>query len=166
MMKLRLNFLLPDVEAANQAFDALLLSRIQDKNISFLANKTTLLGRLQPTNAFEGTNTLYEGVHGLLYGAMFGLIAGLFPLLIPLWITDSPAWYTHSPWWVVLLITTTVGAITVGIGAALLGVNVFNSDLQKFKNKIANGSILMIVSAPYWQVKAIQRTMRHLQVNP
>jgi len=163
-MKLQLNFLLPDIKTANQAFDALLLARVEDKNICFLANKTTPLGRLHPASAMESTNTLYEGAHGILYGALFGLLSGLFVLFFPRWITVSPTWYTASPWWVILLVTTLLGAIAVGLGAALLGVNVFNNDLKKFKTNIANGAILMIVSTPYKRVKAVRRAVSQLHL--
>jgi hypothetical protein len=163
-MKLKLNFLLPNIVSANMAFDALLLARVQDKDICFLANKSTHLGRLQPASAIEGTNSVNEGGHGLLYGAMFGLLAGLFVLYFPLWVTNSPAWYTEASWWVILLITTILGAVAVGIGAALLGVNLFNSDLEKFKTRIANGSVLMIVSTPFGHVTEVRKTVRKLHL--
>ncbi len=161
-MNLQLNFLLPNLRAANQAFDALLLSRVSDKNISFLANKSIKLGRLKPVGKVGGSEFLCEGGHGIVYGALFGLIAGLYVLYFPLWVTSSPAWYTDAAWWVILIITTGISAISVGLGAALLGANVFNRDLKLFKNKIENGSVLMIVSAPSWQEKAVRLTVSEL----
>lgn len=163
-MKRQLNFLLPDIKTANQAFDALLLARVEDKNICFLANKTTALGRLQAASAIESTNSLYEGAHGILYGALFGLLAGLFVLFFPRWITVSPTWYTTSSWWVILLVTTLLGAVAVGIGAALLGVNIFNDDLKKFKAHIAQGAILMMVTTPYTRVKAVRSAVSKLHL--
>lgn len=65
-MKLRLNFLLPDLKAANQAFDALLLARVQDQDICFLAKSATQLGRLPHVSAIEGTNTVNEGGRGII----------------------------------------------------------------------------------------------------
>jgi len=164
-MKLQLNFLLPDIKTANQALDALLLARVEEKNIYFLANQATYLGRLQPAGAIDSTNALYEGELGILYGALFGLLSGLFVLFFPRWITLSPTWYTpSSPWWVILLVTSVIGAFSVGLGAALLGVNVFNNDIKKFKNKIANGAILMIVLTPYKRVKAVRKAISQLHL--
>ncbi len=164
MMKLQLNFLLPDIKAANQAFDALLLARVEDKNICFLAKKTTPLGRLRAASALESTNSINEGGRGILYGALLGLLSGLFVLFFPRWITVSPTWYTASPWWVILLVTTILGAIAVGLGAALLGVNILNNDLKKFKTHIANGAILMMVSTPYRRVKDVRNAVSQLHL--
>ena len=52
-MRPRLKFLLPDIKTANKASEALLLARIEDKNISFLANPDTNLGQLRPASAIE-----------------------------------------------------------------------------------------------------------------
>lgn len=161
-MNLQLNFLLPNLRAANQIFDALLLSRVSGRNIAFLANKSIKLGRLKPVGRIAGSELLCEGGHGILYGAIFGLISGLYVLYFPLWVTSSPAWYTVSAWWVILIITTSISAISVGLGAAILGGSILSRDLKLFKNKIEDGSILMIVSAPSWQEKSVRLTVSRL----
>ena len=45
-MREQLKFLLPDINTANQASEALLLARIDNKNICFLAKPGTNLGKL------------------------------------------------------------------------------------------------------------------------
>ena len=59
-MRPHLKFLLPDIKTAKQASEALLLARIDDKNISFLANPGINLGQLRPASAIESTNVVNE----------------------------------------------------------------------------------------------------------
>jgi len=163
-MKLKLEFLLSDINAANQACDRLLLARVGEHHIHFLARSGLDLGKLHPATALEKTNIIHEGERGVLIGAGFGLLAGLYILKFPPWITQSPLWYTNTHWYIILLITVLVGAFSVAMGAALLGVNLFNTDLKRYKNRINNGEILMIVTVPFYEankVRKIMRTHRH-----
>ncbi|MES2498933.1 MAG: hypothetical protein V4605_10310 [Pseudomonadota bacterium] len=156
-MNVKLKFLLHDVKTANQVRKELLLARVDDENIHFLAKPGTDLGQLRPATSMEKTNTLHEGERGILYGAIFGLLAGLYVLTTPPWITASPVWYTNSEWYVILAVTTISGAAFVAIGAALLGVNLLNSDLDRFKAKMAHGEVLAIVTIPFYRIKEIRK---------
>ncbi len=159
-MKLELEFLLPNIKSANKACEKLLIARVEEKNIHFLARPDIDLGKLQAATALEKTNMLHEGERGMLIGAGLGLLAGLYVLSFPPWITKSPVWYTDSHWYIVLLVTILTGAFFVAFGAALLGVNLFNSDLKRYKNRIDEGEILMIVKAPFYKVNTIRRIMK------
>lgn len=156
-MNVKLKFLLHDVKTANQVREELLLARVDDENIHFLAKPGTDLGHLAPATSMEKTNSLHEGERGILYGAVFGLLAGLYVIAFPPWLTTSPVWYTNSKWYVVLAVTTLAGAAFVAIGAALLGVNLLNSDLNKFKEKIGHGEVLVIVTVPFYRIKEIRK---------
>jgi hypothetical protein len=159
-MKLKLEFLLPDVKSANKACEKLLIARVEEKNIHFLARPDINLGKLQAATALEKSNMVHEGERGMLIGAGLGLLAGLYVLSFPPWITKSPLWYTNSDWYVVLLVTILAGAFSVAFGAALLGVNLFNSDLKRYKNRIDKGEILMIVRVPFYKVNTIRKMMK------
>ncbi|MEO6117930.1 MAG: hypothetical protein ABIP37_02540 [Methylotenera sp.] len=156
-MNVKLKFLLHDVKTANQVRKELLLARVDDENIHFLAKPGTDLGQLPPATSMEKTNSLHEGERGILYGAIFGLLAGLYVLTFPTWLTTSPVWYTNSKWYVILAVTTISGAAFVAIGAALLGVNLLNSNLDKFKDKMAHGEVLAIVTIPFYRIKEIRK---------
>lgn len=152
--------MLPDVKAADMAGDEMLLARIEDKNIHFLAKPDIDLGELQPATAIEKTNIIHEGARGLLMGAGLGLIGGLYVLAVPKWLTYSPVWFTNSPWYVILASTIIFGAISMAIGAALLGVNIFNTDLAKYKKRIQEGGVLMIVAVPLFRANEIRKIMK------
>ncbi|HYN53178.1 MAG TPA: hypothetical protein VES38_00560 [Methylotenera sp.] len=156
-MNVKLKFLLHDVKAANQVRKELLLARVDDENIHFLAKPGTDLGQLPLATSMEKTNSLHEGERGILYGAIFGLLGGLYVLKFPSWVTTSPLWYTDSSWYVILAVTTISGAAFVAIGAALLGVNLLNSNLDKFKAKMAHGEVLAIVTVPFYRIKEIRK---------
>lgn len=159
-MKLKLEFLLPDAKSASKTCEKLLIARVEEKNIHFLARPDIDLGKLQAATALEKTNMVHEGERGILIGAGLGLLAGLYVLSVPPWITKSPVWYTDSPWYIVLLVTVLAGAFSVAFGAALLGVNLFNSDLKRYKNRIDKGEILMIVKVPFYKVNTVRKIVK------
>lgn len=164
-MRIKLKFMLPNIETAYLARKEVLAASIDDKYIHFLANTKVNLSDLHVANAFESTNSIHEAERGILYGAVFGFLAGLYVLKFPIWMTDSAIWYTNSPWYVILAVTTVFGSVMVAMGAALLGVNLFNTDLKQYKSRIEKGEILMIVAAPIYSVKKIRGLMNGLCQN-
>lgn len=160
-MKRKLAFILPDINAANLAADKMLLARIDDKHIHFLAKSGTDLGLLQPANTVEKTNVLSDAMRGLLIGAFIGLLAGWYVLAFPPWMTESPLWYSSSHWSVILAITMLAGTFAATIGAALIGANLFNADLSRYQDRINQGAILMIVRVPFYKVSKVRRIMQY-----
>ncbi len=159
-MKLKLNFLLPDIKAANRASEALLLARVDNKNISFLANPDTYIGELLPASTIESTNMINDGARGVLTGASIGLMIGLYMHYFQPWITSS----MNMHWLSILAITTVFGAAASTLGAVIFGVNMFNTDLNKFKDRIDDGAILMIVSVPFYRSNEISKIVSHLHL--
>jgi hypothetical protein len=159
-MKLKLNFLLPDIKAANRASEALLLARVDNKNISFLANSDTYIGELHPASTIESTNLINDGARGVLTGASIGLMIGLYMHYFQPWITSS----MNIHWLTILAITTVFGAAASTLGAVIFGANMFNTDLNKFKDRINDGAILMIVSVPFHRSNEIRKIVSHLHL--
>lgn len=164
-MKIKLKFILPNAKIAHQARNALLLAEVPADAIHFLASEKTNLGNLITASPFEGSNSIHEGEKGIFYGMGFGLLAGLYVLFFPKWVTVSPTWYSNAPWYVVLSITTAIGALFVAAGAAILGVQLFNTDLAQYQKRIAQGEILLLVTAPVYQAKKIRRILSTI-LNP
>jgi hypothetical protein len=138
----------------------LLLARVTESRIHFLAKPDIELGKLNAATALEKTNIIHEGERGILMGAGLGFMAGLYVLKFPPWLTQSPLWYTNSHWYIVLIITILAGAFFVAFGSALLGVNLFNSDLKRYKTRIDKGEILMIVTVPFYEANKIRKVMK------
>ena len=159
-MRPKLKFLLPDIKTANQAAQSLLLARIDNKNICFLAKPGTDLGQLQAASTIESTNIINDGERGILIGAAIGLLGGLYMHYFQPWITTSMG--VH--WATIIVITTIIGAVASAIGAAVFGVNMFNTDLNKYKDKIDGGTILMIVTAPFQRSNEIRKIVSKLHL--
>lgn len=159
-MKPRLKFLLPDIRTAKQAAESLLLARVDNKNISFLAKPGTDLGQLQAASTIESTNMINDGERGIMFGAAVGLLVGLYMHYFQPWIEVSMG--VH--WVTIVVITTIFGAVASAIGAAVFGVNLFNTDLNKYKDKIDSGAILMIVTAPFQRSNEIRKIVSKLHL--
>jgi hypothetical protein len=159
-MRPQLKFLLPDVKTANQASEALLLARIDNKNICFLARPGTDLGKLQLASTLESTNVVNESEKGILIGASIGLIAGLITHFYFPGIPQS----LHINWMILVGVLMVLGAAISAIGAAVFGSNFFNDDLVKFKKRIDEGAILMIVSAPFQRSNEITKIVSKLHL--
>ena len=152
-MKPKLKFLLPDIKTANQVAKSLLLARVDNKSISFLAKPGTDLGKLQAVSTIESTNMVNDGERGIMFGAAVGFLVGLYMHYFQPWIEASMG--VH--WMTIVGITTIFGAVASAIGAAVFGVNLFNTDLNKYKDKIDGGAILMIVAAPFQRSNEIRK---------
>ena len=159
-MRPHLKFLLPDIKAAQQAFDALLLARIDDENISFLANPSIDLGQLPPASAIESTNVVNEAERGILIGATIGLLIGLYMYYFQPWITES----MNVNWMVLVGVLTIFGSLASTLGAVVFGTNSFNEDLKNYENKIEHGAILMIVVAPFQRSNEIRKIVKELHL--
>ena len=64
----RLYFVLPDVASARQMADDLLLARVEDRRMHFLAKRGTDLGALHKASYLQKTD--------IAHGASVGLVAG------------------------------------------------------------------------------------------
>ena len=126
-MREHLKFLLPNIQAANQASEALLLARVDNKSISFMARPGIALGKLQTASMVESSNMINGGERGILVGATIGLIFGLYAHYFQPWITES----MHINWMVFVGALMVFGALLSATGAAVFGSNFFNDDLEK-----------------------------------
>ena len=74
MMKRRLYFMLPNVASAERTADDMLLARIDDRHMHFMAKPGTHLGKLHEAG-YSIRNDLLRGAEvGLVSGALFGLV--------------------------------------------------------------------------------------------
>jgi hypothetical protein len=67
-------------------------------------------------------------------------------------------------WMVLVGVLMAVGAALSAIGAAVFGANLFNNDLEKYKQRIDEGAILMIVSAPFQRSNEITKIVSKLHL--
>ena len=145
-MRLRMYVTLPDVASARKLADDLLLARIEDKRMHFLARRGTDLGELHQASYLQKTDTVNAAFKGLLVGAAMGVLVGL--LLVN----------TMNLQLVAVLIGALVGA---GLGAwvsSMNGLQMANSSLKDFEKDIQEGKILLMLDIPagrYEEIRAV-----------
>ena len=97
-MKLKLKFMLPNIKAAANARNKLLLATVPNESICFLAKPETDLGELKPAAVLDRSDSLQQALRGFYTGAGLGLVAGLLALAFP-------PWYVDAHWLTILAIT-------------------------------------------------------------
>ena len=139
-MRLRMYVTLPDVPSARQLANDLLLARIEDRHMHFLARRGTDLGELHEASYLHKSDTMHAAVVGMLLGGGLGALLGAILINFP------PG--NRSVEIGAILITTLVGA---GLGmwiASMVGLSVPNSRLKPFEPDIAAGKVLLLLDVP------------------
>ena len=150
-MRRRLYFLLPDVESARHTADDLLLARVEDRHMHFLARRGTDLGELHEASYLFKTDLLHGAGVGLMLGGIGGLILGAIIVAYPPEGTQ--------PQLVAVLIAAIVGGILGAWMASMAAAAVPNSRLKAFHEDIERGKVLLMVDVPYGQVEQIREVV-------
>ena len=159
-MRRRLYFLLPDVDSARQTANDLLLARVEDRHMRFLAKRGTDLGELHEASYVQKTDLMHGAGIGLGLGGVAGLLLGLV-------IVTYPPEGTN-PQLVAVLVAAVVGAVLGAWMASMVGASVPNSRLKQFQEEIGKGKILLMVDIPYQQIGQIRELViqRHPEAVP
>ena len=139
-MRLRMYVTLPDVASARQLANDLLLARIEDRHMHFLAKRGTDLGELHEASYLQKTDTVHGAFTGFVIGGVTGVVAGALLVNFP------PGGISLDL--VAVLIAAIVGA---GLGtwiASMVGLQVPNSKLRAFDPDIQDGKILLMLDVP------------------
>ena len=145
-MRLRMYVTLPDVASAKKLADDLLLARIEDKRMHFLARRGTDLGELHQASYLQKTDAVNAAFRGGLIGAVMGVIVGV--ILV----------YAMNLALGAVLIGALVGAFLGAWVAAMVGLQIGNSSLKAFDPDVAEGKILLMLDVPatrYEEIRAI-----------
>ena len=141
---------LPDLASARQLANDLLLARIEDRHMHFLARRGTDLGELHEASYLQKTDTVHGAFTGLVIGGIVGVLVGLLLVYFP------PG--GASVQLVAVLIAAIVGAF-LGIWlASMVGLQVPNSRLRGFEQELQEGKILLMLDVPagrYEEVRAV-----------
>jgi hypothetical protein len=159
-MRRRLYFLLPDVESARRTADDLLLARVEDRHMHFLARRGTDLGELREASFLHKSDLVHGAGTGLLLGLLGGVVLGAVLLLYP------PDGTRPGP--VALVVCTVIGGVLGAWMASMAGAAVPNSRLKAFDADIAGGKVLLMLDVPYGRVDEIREIVvaRHPEAVP
>lgn len=147
-MRHRLFYLLPDVESARRALDDMLLSRIEQRHIHFLADGP-LPDDMPEANFLQKTDVVHGAESGMIVGALLGMALG-FVLIF---------YYELSSEALVVVASTVVGLLFGGWAASMVAAAIPNSRLKAFFPEIEKGRVLMIADVPARRVEAIEKML-------
>jgi hypothetical protein len=159
-MRRRLYFLLPDLDSARRTADDLLLARVDDRHMRFLARRGTDLGNLHEAGYLEKTDLVHGAGVGLFFGAAVGMMAGALVVAYP------PE--GSRPELVAVLIGMLAGGFLGAWMASMAAAAVPNSRLKEFHPEIEGGKILLIVDIPSDRMAHIEDVVlsRHPEAVP
>lgn len=149
-MKLRMYVTLPDLQSAKRLADDLLLARVDDRHMHFLARRGTDLGELHQASYLQKTDAVHGAFTGMVIGGVLGALVGLGVVYFPPGVASVPLG--------AVLIGALVGA---GLGAwisSMVGLQVPNSRLKAFERELEQGRILLMLDVPaarYEELRAI-----------
>jgi hypothetical protein len=156
-MRRRLYFVLPDVESAKRTADDLLLARVEDRHMRFLAKRGTELEPLHEAGYLDKTDMVHGAAVGLALGAIIGVLAGAAVVA-----------YEGMTSKVAVLIGMLIGAPLGAWMASMAGAAVPNSRLKQFQGDIDADRVLMMVDVPFRRVEEISELVvsRHPEAVP
>lgn len=148
-MRRRLYFLLPGAASARNTLNELLLARIEERHIHFLARRGELPPDLPEANFLQKTDIVHGAELGLVTGGLVGIVGGLLVVLFP------PEGVTLQL--ITVLATALFGAILGAWASSLVATSVPNSKLRPFLPEIDRGKVLLMVDVPFNRVEDIRR---------
>jgi hypothetical protein len=139
-MRLRMYVTVPDLASARQLANDLLLARIEDRHMHFLARRGTNLGELHEASYLQKTDAMHGAFTGLVIGGVVGVLVGLLAVYFP------PG--GASIQLVAVLIAAVVGAVLGVWIAGMMGLQVPNTRLKGFEQELEEGKILLMLDVP------------------
>lgn len=150
-MRLRMYVTLPDVASARQLANDLLLARVEDRHMHFLARRGTPLGELHEASYLQKTDAVHGAFTGLVIGGVVGVLVGLLLVYFP------PGGVSIQL--VAVLIAACVGS-ALGIWISfMMGLQVPNSQLRGFENEIEEGKVLLMLDLPAHRYEEIRQVI-------
>jgi hypothetical protein len=147
-MRHRLYFVEPNLQAAQQAMNDLLLARLEERYIHCLSKRGAPMDGLHEANVLQKTDVVHGGQLGLVIGGAAGLIVGIILVISP-------------PGGVSLQLFT---VLFMGLGGAFFGMwaatlsaaSVPNSRLLAYAKDVEEGRYLFMIDVPSRRLEEIR----------
>lgn len=152
-MRRRLYWLLPDLASARRAMDGLLLARIAEPHIHFVAREGADMTGLHEANVLQTSDVVRAAEIGLVLGGAVGAVLGLaaavsFPI-----VGDSPQWGMAG-------VLSVLGAGFGAWASSMIGISAPSHRLRRFREAIDGGQILLMVDVPRSRIKEIEARLQ------
>ncbi len=147
-MRRRIYWLLPDLRSARKTMDDLLLARIENAHIHFLARDGADMTGLHAANVLQSSDLVRSAQMGLLIGAALGAAAGAMLA------TSTLIGELSKPGVVGAL--AALGSLFGAWASSMIGVSAPSRRLKRFQAALQRGEILLMVDAPHRRVAEIE----------
>ncbi|QEZ44099.1 hypothetical protein [Cupriavidus oxalaticus] len=152
-MRKRIFWLLPDLASARRTMDDLLLARVENRRIHFVARDGEDMTGLHEANLFQTSDIVHAAEMGLVVGGGVGVVAGAVVAMFPI-VSDTPQWGLVG-------VLAVLGAVFGAWAASMIGSSAPNSRLRAFEKDIEAGKILLMVDVPRGRVEEIETLLQN-----
>ena len=146
-MKKRIYWLLPDVGSARRTMNDLLLARITERHVHFMAGEGADLSGLHPANVLQTTDLVCAAQTGLLLGAVIGAAGGVAMGFELAGITEPAG---------IVIGMAVLGTLLGAWVASMVGSAAPSRRLRRFERALAQGQYLLMVDVPRSRVNEIE----------
>ncbi len=151
-MRRRLYFILPNVSSAKRVFEELLLARIEERHMHFLAKEGTNLKDLPEADLLQK----YDVVHGVEVGIIIGGATGALVGLGVSYFGELGLAFGGA----LTLVLAILGAIFGVWASGMIATDVPNTQLQEFEGAIKKGRVLMMVDVPKKDIDTVTKMVK------
>lgn len=177
-MRRRIYWLLPDLASARRTMNDLLLARIGEAHIHFVARENADTTGLHLANVLQTSDVLRSAEMGLLIGGLTGATLGIgaamfFPIAGESGVAalqaalQSPQWGVtdvlgafDTPQWGMAVVLALAGGVLGAWSSSMIGVSTPSARLRRFEGAIEQGQILLMVDVPAGRVEEIEALLQ------
>jgi len=148
-MKRRLYFLLPDADVAEKVENELLLARIAEAQIHFLAKDEGQLisKKLHIASLLQKSDLIHGWQVGLISGGLTGVVLGTVLYSIP----EFGDFFGQA----IITVCALIGAFLGTWFAGLIAISAPNTQLKRFEPALERGEVLLMVDVAKDKVEEI-----------
>lgn len=148
-MRRRIYWLLPGVQSARRTMDDLLLARIAEPHIHFVAREDIDTSGLHAANVLQTSDLIRAAQMGLVVGGAVGAVVGVIAAVFFPIVGDAPQWGMAA-------VLGLLGALVGLWASSMIGASTPSRRLQRFAPAIAQGQVLLMVDVPRSRVDEIE----------
>jgi hypothetical protein len=154
-MRRRIYWLLPDLTSAKRTMDDLLLARIAEQHMHFVAREDSDMTGLHAANILQTSDVIRAAQAGLVIGGAVGASLGILAaVFFPIVGTE--------PQWGIAAVLAVLGGAFGAWSSSMIGVSTPSSRLKRFESAIEQGQILLMVDVPRSRVDEIDSRLEAL----
>jgi hypothetical protein len=154
-MRKRIYWLLPDLASARRTMDSLLLARVPEQRIHFVARADADMSGLHVANVLQTSDVVGAAGMGIAMGGALGAVLGVVAAVAYPLVGDTPQWGIAA-------LLAILGAGFGAWSASMIGISVPSRRLKRFAAAIESGQILLMVDAPRSRVDEIEARLEAL----